>query len=252
MTKLLFALFLIISLFLSSCSVYEDIYFLEGGKVKYQITIDASELAALGEESSLNINKGLPSDSIIYFSQLIKDSLKTIPAEIAQNMEDISSLYVHIKRDKAKSEYKISICGDFDNTEAFIKAFSSLSKLEEYIKENKPTAGSEFPTKILFDKTLIAWDGKVFKRIIDTTTETEDAENTLEESDQQIKDTIDAFAKLFSQGRMIVKYHFPKKIKNVSNDKATFTLDGKTAIIEYPAMLFLEPTQDFSIEIETE
>ncbi len=62
----------------------------------------------------------------------------------------------------------------------------------------------------------------------------------------------ESFDRLFSQGKMVVKYHFPKKIKSVNNKDATFSMDGKTAILNYPASLFLKPDKELSIEIVTE
>lgn len=50
----------------------------------------------------------------------------------------------------------------------------------------------------------------------------------------------------------MIKYHLPKKIKKVSNENAAFSMDGKTAILNYSAALFFNADDRLSIEIETE
>lgn len=246
--KKLFILLSVICLVFSSCSVYEDIHFLENGNMKYSMTIDAGEMVAALGSSSLKTGKNdIPSDSIIYFSRIIKDSLNNIPADIAQDLKNIEPLYMHIKTDESNNEYKISICGDFDNVQAFSDAFASMGKLEEYIKKSNDKA-KKFSFESLYNNSQLTWDGTTLKRIFTKTSDNPETGDNSEDS----KKIDESITRLFSQGKMIVRYHFPKKIKDVSNKNATFSLDAKTAVVEYSAMQFVEPTEALSITIVTE
>ena len=242
------------SLFLIStgCSVYEDIYFLEDGKVKYNMTIDGADVMALAGSSSLkNNNNKFPKDSIINFAQIVRDTLDIIPQEIEQDLKNIEPLYMRVQNDDSLGILKISLYGDFDNMEAFTNAFTSMSKIEGQVKNRKgDNPMNKFSIDNLFNRNSFFWDGVTFKR---TVTVEKNQDNEGDNADKRLEKNIDeSVSRLFSQGQMVVKYHFPQKVKNVSNKDATFSMDGKTVILNYPASLFLKPDNELSIDIETE
>jgi len=255
MKKTAVTTFFLLLILLTSCSVYEDIYFLENGKMKYDMTIDASEMMSLVGQSSLNSSTSYPKDSIINFSQIVKDTLDNIPPEIEQDLKNIEPIYMRIQNNDSLGILKISIYGDFDNMEAFAEAFKSMSKIESQVKSRVNNPANKFSLDNLFSRNSFSWDGTSFKRSIilpeknEAMNEDEDSAGN-EESINKVMD--ESISRLFSQGNMVVKYHFPKKIKSINNENATFSMDGKTAILNYPARLFIEPSDALSINIVTE
>ncbi len=255
MKKLIFAIFSVSILFFSSCSVYEDLYFLENGQVKYNMTVDASDMMSMVGQSSLKSGDNYPKDSIINFTQIVRDTLKNISPDIEQDLKNIEPLYMRVQNNDSLGILKISLYGDFDNMQAFTNAFNSMSKLESEIKNKENNPLKKMSVDNLFSRNVFSWDGTTLKRDVKAPEKAEGNadEEGEEDADIRLDKTMDeSMKRLFSQGKMVVKYHFPKKIKNVSNEDATFSMDGKTAIINYPANLFLEPTNELSIEIETE
>lgn len=245
-------------LLLSSCSVYEDLYFLENGQVKYNMTIDAAELLAIAGTSSLKSNNNkFPKDSIMNFSEVVRETMDSIPSDMEQDIKNTEPLYMRVQNDDSLGVFKISIYGDFDNIDAFTDAFASMSKIEREVKEKKRGSFDKFSVNNLFDRNSFSWDGTTLKRVVIAPEKIE--ENAVNEEDENsetglsMKSSIDgSMDRLFSQGNMVIKYHFPKKIKRVSNESATFSMDGKTAILNYSAALFLNADDRLSIEIETE
>jgi len=238
-----------------SCSVYEDLYFLENGQMKYNMTIDASELMSIVGQSSLSKEKDYPKDSIINFSQIVRDSLKNISPEIDQELKNIEPLNFRVQNNDSLGILKISLFGDFENFDAFTNALSSISRLESQIKNNKSNPLTKLSANNIFSQNSFSWDGTTLKRTVTAAEEAKDSDdenNGGEGAEKLTKDVDESMTRLFSQGKMVVKYHFPKRVKNVSNEEATYSKDGKTVVLSYPASLFLKPNSDLSVEIITE
>ncbi|NDV77827.1 hypothetical protein [Dysgonomonas sp. 511] len=242
MKKILFTLSLIITIFLASCSVYEDIYLLENNGLKYNMTLDASEMMAMVSQSSMPSKTKLPKDSVISFAQMAKDSLQ-ISDDIKEDLKNIEPLFVRIQNDDETGILKISLFGEFENTDAYSKAFASLGKLSSKAQELKANPSGKFPIERFSAHSQLSWDGKTFKRITKSSGENDD------EDDGKIDESM---KKMFAQGKLIVKYHMPKKIKKISNQDATLTIDGKTAVVQYSGTQITKPSEVLSIEIETE
>lgn len=255
MRKLVSILSISLLFALSSCSVYEDIYFLEDGGVKYQMSIDGSSILSIAPDMSSGINASFPSDSIIYFSQLIKDSLKSvsITPEMEKELNNIASLYLKIDNDIDNKKFSISINGDFDNILAFNNAFASMVNLKAMMNNAKALATeNQIPIESFYEQTGLDWDGKLMKRVlIPVKTGGRSEENESDMGDLAMK-MDGSLNELFTQGKMVVKYHFPKTVKEISNPNATLSQDGKTVIIEYSGSAFIKPSNDFAIEIVTE
>lgn len=242
----------------TSCSVYEEFYFSENGSVKYSLIIDASEMKKIMGTSSLGNDYDYPSDSIISFSDIIKDSLKTIPAEYANDIKNIEPINLRIQNNDSLNILKMSVYGDFKDMEAFTSAFASLAKLEHDVNLTKNfSAVDKYSFSNFFNKNTYTWDGTTLTRVVtakekieEETEEIEETENT--DGDKQTDAAVESMMRIFSQGQYIIKYHFPYKIKSTSNENATFSLDGKSAIINYSGSLFLEPDKNLSIKIVTE
>jgi len=49
-----------------------------------------------------------------------------------------------------------------------------------------------------------------------------------------------------------IKYHFPKKIKKISNDKALFSQDGKSFTLEVGFLEYMDNPKILDIEVDLE
>ncbi len=252
MQKNLLIISFFLSLFFSSCSIYENIYFLEDGSIKYQMTFDADEMIKMVPDMSMSS----PTDSTSSIKEALKESglsLIDLTEDDKDDLENISPLFINIKSNKEEKSMKISLYGDFASADALNNAFTSLLKLSKKSELDKVKTSPDTPLNPKSFKELnftsrYFWDGRKMSRSVDVDVNSEiDETNESEPSEMN-----DALLRLFTGGKMTIKYHFPNKVKSVSDSDALFTQDGKTVIIEYPAQIIAKPTQDLDVEIVTE
>lgn len=238
-----FYLLLIVILF-SSCSIYEEIYFNEDMTVKYEMKFDASEwMSTLSASSLSGYGNSLPNDSVISLAEIMsehKDTIQTLSLEEQQILNDLKPLNLRINNDTIANTFFISLYGNFANAESLNRTFKTLSEHKDKAAGTSPSARS---VDQLDNASRYFWDGKTMKREIDP-----DMLNKLKENTKQDKGLMD----MFMGGKMIVKYHFPKRVINVSNPNALYSQDGKTVVIEYPATDFVNSAEKINVEITTE
>lgn len=249
MKKSVYITFLsILSIIFSGCSVYEDIYFNEDGTISYSLTYDASQILAMTPDA-LGKNSDIPADSIITISEILKekkDSIQNMSDEEREMFEALKPFSLSIKNDSIARELSISVKGDFENSETMNHSFLMLNKIskeKEGGEDNLLRSNSKFD--INYSLSRYSWDGKKMTRTIDE-------KGSLEEPDEDSKRYREMMM-LFSGGKIMTRYHFPNRIKSISNEKALFSQDGKSVVLEQPAASHIKPTAEaFDIVIETE
>lgn len=242
----------------SSCSVYEEVTFHKDGRMSYNMKFDAAELMKMFPEKKSPVSK--TSDSIIYVGQMLKDEKMDIInkyPELSEDIENISPIFIRTVENEATGEFYVAMCGEFKDAREFNKAFGSMARIASASKdmdidvEGMPASGKN---KNMVDwighLSDYEWDGKKMKRKMDISKLSLADEDENEEPSS--KDPFSDWRSFFGGGKMAVKYHFPKKVKSVSNTEALLSQDGKTVIIEYPASVFTTSPQEADIEIRLE
>jgi hypothetical protein len=228
----------------SSCSIYEEIYFNEDMSVKYQIKFDDGEWMSTFSASTLSgHNKSLPNDSVISVAEIMaeyKDPVQPLSAEEQQVLNDLRPLNLRINSDTIANTFFISLYGDFANAESLNRVFRILAEHNDKTTKASPRIRRIYQPD---NASRYSWDGKTMKREIDPDLLRKVKEDT--ENDN-------GSANMFTGGKMIVKYHFPKRVTNVSNPNALLSQDGKTVVLEYPATDFVNSTEKTNVEIMTE
>lgn len=226
----------------SSCSIYENVYFNEDMSIKYQMKFDASEMMAMLPSMS-GTNKSMPTDSIISIADIIAEynSIETLSPEEQQILNDLKPLTLRINSDSIAKTFFVSLYGDFENAEALNKAFKALAEHKGGMLDAEPNAKAISQ----FDNiSRYKWDGNTMIREIDPDMlQTKSSTNSAEEN---------GFMDMFAGGKMIVKYHFPKKVNNVNNPDALLSQNGKTVVVEYSVKDFINSSDKINIEIETD
>jgi hypothetical protein len=165
-----------------------------------------------------------------------KDSIQALSVEEQQILDDLRPLNLRINSDTVANTLTISLYGDFVNTESLNRTFKTFGH-ENKIAEKVPSV------RIIENASRYFWNGKTMKREIDP-----DILKKLKDAPEQNKELMD----ILSDEIMIVKYHFPKKVKNISNPNAMLSQDEKTVIIEYPVADFINSSEKINIEITIE
>ena len=243
MNKYLLILSFFTIILFGSCSIYEDVYFYENGSIKYQLSFDGSKLLEIP-----GMEKDLPTDSTLSIIDMIEED--SIVSEIDKSdLENLSPLFISFKSDTVNNKLNILLTGDFKDAESLNKAFSSLNKTND-LKKSNPSEISGMPFgKNSFDAlklySLYSWNKTTMSRTIDSTAN----DTSVEEPVDNLNTAID---QLLNEGKIVVRYHFPKKTVKISDPEALITQDGKTVVVEYPIEHFTKPSEKMDILISIE
>lgn len=232
---------IIFSLCFSSCSIYEDIYFKDNQTVRYEMKLDASEVLSMMPDLANKADSSIPSDSIISIAEVVKEKIDTTNMTDSDkiDLQNVSSLFLRVENKPEEHILSFLLYGDFDNVNKLNEALISVDKLQSKTKDSSVDNSGLNLDKISSLSNYL-WDGKTMIRTVNVT------------PNDGVKAENNITSQLFSQGKLVVKYHFTQKVQEISDPNALLSQDGKTVIIEYPASVFQNPDDKMNIEIITE
>ncbi|MFT3793847.1 hypothetical protein [Flavobacterium sp.] len=241
--KIQYALSIVfISLFFTSCQITENIYLKEDGSGKISYDIDASELMSmmgdkLGDAQKENI------DSTITFKQLFeerKDSIAKLPLAEQERLKKLEPIAMNVKMNSIEKTFKMAVFTDFKKASELQDMMEAMQTMQSLSKKSQPD--NPFGKMMSTENTELkyAYDGKVFKRnvrIIDPKLQ------------EQSKDSTGMMKMMFAASKYTIKYHFPRKVKSVSNPNALYSDDRKTVTIPFSLTEYLEQPDKTSFEV---
>lgn len=234
---------------LTSCTFTENIYVNDNGTGKFSVDVDGSALMQmagdqLGSQMGADAKKSI--DSTFTFKQIIaekQDSISKLSPEAQKEIKKLENFVFNMKMNAEQKQFLLNGATDFKNVnelQDILQSVSSLQKLEGGASPSTPFAGlGDNKSKLSY-----TYDGKKFTRkaIIDKQKLTEKAKDTAADMSKMI----------FASSNYILKYHFPKKIKKISNPDALFSEDRKTITIQYPFTDYMENPDKLNFEVEFE
>jgi len=234
---------------LTSCTFTENMYVNDNGTGKFSIDVDGSTLMQmagdqLGSQMGADAKKSI--DSTFTFKQIMaqkQDSISKLSPEAQKEIKKLENFVFNIKMNGEQKQFLMNIATDFKNVnelQDILQSMSTLQKLEGGAGPSTPFAGlGDNKSKLSY-----TYDGKKFTRkaIIDKQKLTGKAADT----------TADMSKMMFASSNYIIKYHFPKRIKKVSNPNALFSEDRKTVTIQYPFTDYMENPDKLNFEVEFE
>jgi uncharacterized protein YfiM (DUF2279 family) len=234
---------------LTSCTFTENMYVNDNGSGKFSVDIDGSALMQMagdqiGNQMGADAKKNV--DSTFTFKQLIaekKDSISKLSPEAQKEIKKLENFVFNIKMNGEQKQFLMNISTDFKSVnelQDILQSMSSLQKLEGGNAPSTPFAGlGDNKSKLSY-----TYDGKKFTRkaIIDKQKVTEKAADS----------TADMSKMMFASSSYIIKYHFPKPVKKISNPNAMFSEDRKTITIQYPFTDYMENPDKLNFDVEFE
>ena len=228
----------------TSCQITENIYLQEDGSGQIVYDIDASELMALagdqlGEMGKKNI------DSTMTFKQLFeekKDSIAKMPLEEQQRLKKFEDVSMHMQMNAAQKVFKISLLNNFKKAaelQDMMQAMKVMKSLDNKAAQADNPLGSMMDSGANTDLKY-SFDGKTFRRSLKITDP---------KLNEKSKDSTGMVKMTFSGSKYILKYHFPKKVKSVSNPNALFSDDRRTITIPYSLVDYMEQPETMSFEV---
>lgn len=247
---LITSFFITLIIFFCSCSIEQEITFLENNQINYKMLIDGSKL--MKSSGNNGITTGNETDSIISFADIVRRDnpklLKEYP-ELEKDVDNISQLYMHIIENPAEQKFSISIYGNFKDSKNLNQANASLYNLMNHSSKVKGGKTEEMSKDLFSNTKVYTWNGKVMthkaeKKKSETTSKEEDKDRT-----HQLLSNIGSY---ILGNTTTIKYHFPRKVKSVSDPEALLSQDGKSVIIKYPNSILSTTPELANIRIELE
>lgn len=207
------------------------------------ITIDelreeSSYMQLTGEEyATENIFKDTSYVFKEYINKYNENFVKYLPEE-RQLFQKYANVKVHIKRSSFEKEFRTTFNLDFNK----VSEIPDLYKTEDYasdIQHNYALTAENHYFRIAYN-----FDGKVFKRNVSIINAAE-----LEKMKFQNKEFIAKYGSSKLTQLYVLKYHFPQKIKSVSNFKAIIGSDKKTLNLEFQLSDCLQDPEITNLEV---
>ena len=230
-----------------ACNFTEEIYLNEDGAGKLSINFDAKELMAMvGTMDSVQNEKAV--DSVIVFKDFLiekKDSIAKLSAEQQANLKKLEPFSMHVLMDPEKQEMKFNLYSDFKNINEVNDAFNTF-QTASLMSPNPggdevqapPMGNSGQATKVNY-----TFSGNTFSRetmVVD------------QELFQKSLDSLVQAEMFLSSSTYTFKYHFPRRVKKVNVEGATFSMDGKTMIYEVNFLDMMKTPEAIKLEVELE
>ncbi|KUJ62233.1 hypothetical protein AR687_09455 [Flavobacteriaceae bacterium CRH] len=228
----------------SSCQVTETIKINADGSGSIEVVRlrdENSYMQLAGERYS---HEEVFKDTTYVFKEYIekyKENFLKYTAEEQKLMKKNSSVKVYKKESSFEKEFKSVFSLDFNK----VSEIPDLYKTEDYandIKYNYALTAENHYYKIDYD-----FDGKVFKRLVTITNPAE-----LQKTKDEFKKAYSKYASLKLTQTYTLLYHFPRKIKSVSNEKAAISSDKKTITVEIQLSECLQNPEMTSLEVVLE
>ncbi|MFZ0596953.1 MAG: hypothetical protein WAM46_08215 [Flavobacterium sp.] len=235
---------------LTSCTVTENMYVNDNGNGKFSVDIDGSSLMAmagdqLGDQMGADAKKNI--DSTFTFKQLFeekKDSIAKLSPEIQKELKKLENYTVNTKMNGEKKEFLMAFSTDFKNVNELHDVLQSLSALQKL--EGAGSPATPFGNGLGNNNSNLSftYDGKKFTRksVIDKQKLAAKAKDS----------SADMSKMIFASSSYTIKYHFPKKVKKVSNPGALFSEDRKSITIQYPFTDYMENPDKLNFDVEFE
>ena len=226
MQKLFFLFGLL--LVLTSCTFTENVYIETDGSGKYTLDMDGSSFMAMMPKDSLTNQKSI--DSTFTFRQLFqekKDSIAKLSKQEQEKLKKLENFTMKMKMDYDKQQFLFSMFTPFKSVADLQDVMDGMGQLQKMSKDKKSAMGTMGGAGLLSNsgtKVNYLYDGKKFSRkaVVD--------KNALSKIDN---DSLAQYKMIFESSKYILKYHFPKAVKTVSNKSAMFSEDRKTITMEF-------------------
>lgn len=243
--KLLFVIVFVFSLV--SCQFTETMTLHEDGTGSMSISMDLSEMMAFTKEMGAD-STNLKQDTIIVFKDVFeakKDSIAKLPPEKQAQLKKMENYKLKLFSDPDTGTMIVDVFTDFKNIAEANDLMEGFAMSDQYVPGNEMASGDSPKNKEEADfiGVTYAFKNGTFLR---------DAFIKDEQAHQQQLDSLKQAESFMSSMKYKLKYTFPKKIKTTSAEDASFSLDGKTIILERSFLDYLKDPDVLDLQVELE
>ncbi len=247
MRKLFFALAILFGALFSSCNFTEELHLNENGSGKISLNFNGDELMAMaGDEMVKEGEKAI--DSVMYFKDFLKekqDSIAQLSAQEQARLKRLENFAMRMVMNPEAKKMKLNLFTEFTSVNELsdmLGAFQDASALQG---NNSNQESKNNPMSAKSDATSVKYTYANNRFSRKTTI-------TNKELHQQTIDSLKEGSMFLGSSTYTLKYHFPKKVKSVSSNKALLSPDGKTLTLETDFLTYIKDPKALDIEVELE
>jgi hypothetical protein len=242
------SLYIFVAFFmLVSCKMTERMILSEDGLIEYETEIDVTEMIGFmypqKSIDSLKLIGQFPIDTLISYAKLQDHhelKSKDLSEEELQLFKLMDKSYLHLEINEKLA--KITMKTDKMPWKDFNAYWDRLDKGVQNLEKAKPGSTDKLKEIGFFNSMSVKYDGKTFQRINDPRTQQTVLSDT----------ALLGGAEMMKMLTYKMEYRFPKPIKTISIDNASFSLDRKYMWIEVTAADMLENPEKYNFTIEFE
>jgi len=235
-------------LFISSCEITERVYIEENGDVSYATHVDLSQLMKMMPQEQKS--EDLPIDTIYTVDELAKTDSE-LKQSMGKGLEDeeerelMKDFSFHVKLDETTGfmnmfleKKSLKEFNGFMNT--FAKKLTQINQKRQEENKSLPDSLQKPDIEIpIFSMPKLSYNGKTFERKGEFRELPK--ESTSQTMDAQGLDDLIQFN---------LEYHFPKRVKSVSDENAKLSADGKTVYLSKPMKLVMKDPNAYDFEVK--
>ncbi|WP_148639233.1 hypothetical protein [Aquimarina longa] len=256
MKRFCFSLLAIVSiLVLVGCQFSETLNLNEDGTGKITMSFDGSELMKMGGEKVSEEGKKDIDTTVVFreFLEKNKDSISKLSTQMQEKLERLRDFKMHVVVNKNSSKADMDLYKEFKDVSELGNLFSDF-KTSMVMGGNVSNKTEEKSNTINpIDKALTSEDdGVKVHYSFRNNTFNRFAEIVDEEKMKKSIDSIEKARMFLASSKYKLKYTFPRKIIKMSSDKATFSLDMKSFILEVGLIEYMQNPKILDIELELE
>lgn len=239
--------FLLLIFTFSSCVLTEEITINTDGTGKYNLNVDGSAFMAMIPKDSTGSKIEKPIDSTFSFRQVFeekKDSIAKLSKVEQEKIKKLEKFNLRMLMNYETKKFFFSMNTNFKSVSELQDVMDNMIELQKMNSNKSDISINPMVDASMFGgngaKINYAYDGKKFirKAIVD------------KEALKKINnDSLDSYKMIFESSEYILKYHFPKAVKSVSNKTALFSEDRKTITIEYPFREYMKEPEKLNFEV---
>ncbi|PKH66211.1 hypothetical protein CXF59_09495 [Flavobacterium sp. ALD4] len=236
--------FLIVGTLLSNCQVSETIYLNEDGSGKIEV-VELRDEHSYMQIAGANYSKEEKYvDTSYAFSDVVlkyNDTFLKFTKPEQELFTKYNGVNLHVKKSSYDKEFRTVITQSFNN----IETVPDLYKTEDYaddLENNYALTAEKHYYKVSY-----GFDGTVFKRIVKII----DVEG-LEKASGRIDTLKTQVSKFNVVQTYTLNYHFPRKIKSVSNTDAKISTDKKSLSLQLLLTDTMQNPESTSLEVVLE
>ncbi|MGB1308917.1 MAG: hypothetical protein ACPG6B_08415 [Oceanihabitans sp.] len=258
-----FSLILVSLFLLTSCNFTEEITFKEDGSGEFVMRYDLSQVLKTMEEmgggnTNDNEKEKVKMDSVVYFKDMLvekADSIATLPQEEQDQLKALESIVIKMKMDEEKGVLDFGFGSTFTSIHDLPVALKKIEQAKKFNAKDNPEmlrmneSAVAKSAENMLEYVDFAYNGKTFSRKL--LKDHKKSPEQMEALDAEINKMSDTKS-VFEAMSYTLLYHFPNKVKSVSNKNATISADKKSVTLKMNFLEMIKSPEIMTLDVKLE